>query len=212
VREGAVLHTRLNRIAADVAALDECLTYIEREIRPELEARPGSLGISVLEDRERGVAIFGSVWATSLEMSGSEDTEVPFRDELARKAGAPVTVEDYQIPVFELVERPAVPQRSYAVRLTRIQVRPSQVDDVIDVVGDIAVPSLIETPGFCDALLFAQPASGRLISETMWRDPEARAAAPSIAAIIRAEVPDEASDQIPAVEDYALVLSSLREP
>jgi hypothetical protein len=211
VKGGPVLSTRLNRIAADAAALDECVTYIEREIRPELEARPGSLGISVLTDQERGVAIFGSVWATSPEMSGSEDTELPFRRELARLAGGPVTAEGYQIPIFELIEPPIVPP-GYAVRLTRIQVRPSQVDDVIEVVGDIAVPSLVVTPVFCDALLFAQPATGRLISQTVWRDPQARAAAPSVAAIIQAEVPDQAGGQIPAVEDYTLVVSSLREP
>jgi hypothetical protein len=207
-----VLHTRLNRIAAGAAALDGCVSYIEREIRPALEARPGSLGISVLEDRERGVAIFGSVWATSSEMSGSEDTEAPLRGELARRAGGPVTVEDYQVPIFELVERQAPPRRGYAVRLTRIQVRPSQVDDVIEVVGDIAVPSLIEMPGFCDALLFADPASGRLISEIVWRDPRARADAPDVDAIVRTEFPDEASGEIRAVEDYALVFSSVREP
>jgi hypothetical protein len=207
-----VLHTRLNRIAADAAALDGCVSYIEREIRPVLEARPGSLGISVLEDPERGVAIFGSVWATSHKMAGSEDTEAPLRGELARRAGGPVTVEDYQVPIFELVERQALPRRGYAVRLTRIQVRPSQVDDVIEVVGTIAVPSLIETPGFCDALLFADPESGRLVSETVWRDARARASAPDVAAIVRAEVPDEASSEIRDVEDYALVFSSVREP
>jgi quinol monooxygenase YgiN len=207
-----MLHTRLNRFAADTAALDGCVTYIEREIRPALEARPGSLGISVLEDRERGVAIFGSVWATSLEMSGSADTEAPLRGELARRAGGPVTVEDYQVPIFELLEPGALTRPGHAVRLTRIQVRPSQVDDVIEVVGDIAVPSLTEAPGFCDALLFADPASGRLISETVWRDPGARAAAPSIAAIIRAEIPDEAIGDISAVDDYAFVFSSMQEP
>ena len=207
-----MLHTRLNRIAADAAALDGCVGYIEREIRPALETQPGSLGISVLEDRERGMAIFGSVWATSSEMSRSADTETPLRGELARQAGGPVTVEDYQVPIFELVVRQAPPRRGYAVRLTRMRVRPSQVDDVIEVVGDIAMPSLIETPGFCDALLFADPASGRLISETVWRDSGARAAAPSVAAIVRAEVPDEAGGEIRAVEDYALVFSTVREP
>ena len=207
-----MLHTRLNWITADADALDGCVTYIEREIRSALEIRPGSLGISVLEDRERGVAIFGSIWTTSDEMSGSENTEAPMRAELAKRAGAPVSVEDYQVPIFELVERQALTQRCHAVRLTRMQVRPSQVDDVIEVVGDIVVPSLIETPGFCDALLFADPASGHLISETMWRDPGARAAAPSIASILRTEVPDEASGEIRAVEDYSLVFSSMQEP
>jgi hypothetical protein len=207
-----VLHTRLSRIATDPAALDGCVTYIEREIRPVLEARLGSLGISVMEDRALGVAIFGSIWATSSEMSGSEDTEVPLRGELARLAGGPVTVETYQVPVFELMERQALPRRGFAVRLTRIQVRPSQVDDVIGVVGDIAVPSIVEAPGFCDALLFAHPASGRLISETVWRDPGARAAAPSVAAVVRAEVPDEAGGEIQAVEDYTLVFSTVQDP
>ena len=74
-----MLHTRLNWITADTPALDGCVTYVEREIRSALEARPGSLGISVLEDRERGVAIFGSIWATSNEMGGSENTEAPMR-------------------------------------------------------------------------------------------------------------------------------------
>jgi hypothetical protein len=205
-----MLNTRLNWIATDTAALDGCVRYIEREIRPALEARSGSMGISVLEDRERGVAIFGSVWTTSLEMSGSENTEAPLRGELARLAGGPVTVDDYQVPVFELVQPSALPTRGYAARLTRMQVRPSQVDDVIEVVGDIAVPSLVETDGFCDALLFADPASGRLICETVWRDPRARAAAPSVAAIVRAEVPDEAGGEIRAVEDYDLVFSSVQ--
>lgn len=207
-----MLHMRLNRIAADTAALDGCVTYIERKVRPALEARPGSLGISVLADRERGVAIFGSLWATSDEMRGSEDTEAPLRGELARRAGGPVTAEDYQVPVFELVERQALTRRCPAVRVTRMHVRPSRVDDVIGVVGDIAVPSLIEAPGFCDALLFADPASGRLVSQTAWRDPVARATAPGIAAIVRAEVPDEAGGGIRAVEDYTLLFSSLQEP
>lgn len=158
------------------------------------------------------LSALGSVWATSLQMSGSEDTEAPLRGELARRAGGPVTVEDYQVPIFELVEQQALTRGGHAVRLTRMQVRPSQVDDVIGVVGDIAVPSLIEAPGFCDALLLADPASGRLISETIWQDPGARAAAPSIAAIVRAEIPDEASSDIRAVEDYALVFSSMQEP
>jgi hypothetical protein len=220
-REDAVLHTRLTLLAVDTAALDACISYIEQEIGPALERRPGSLGISVLEDRERGVAIFGSVWATSGEMNGSENTEAPLRAELAGRAGGPLTVEEYQVPVFELVEQLALPQRGLAAQLTRIQVKPSQVDDAIEVVGDYAVPSLVQAPGFCDALLFADGSSGRLISETIWRDPRARRAAPSVATIVRTEMPDaevpdevtgDTSAKIRDVEDYTLVFSTVREP
>ena len=216
-------HIRLSRIAADPPALDDCVAYIEREARQAVELRPGSLGISVLADRTEGAALFGSVWATREAMSASEETEAPLRAELARRAGSPVTVWDYQIPVSVIFDHAVLLLGGQAVRLTRIQVKPSQVDDVIEVVGDEVAPSMSEAPGFRGVLLFADPASGRMISETIWRDPRARAAAPSVAAIIRREFPDEADSDIPGfpdeggaeicgVADYSLVFSTIRDP
>ena len=218
-----MLHIRLSRIATDPPALDDCVAYIESEARQAVEFRPGSLGISVLADRTEGAALYGSVWVSWDAMSASEETEAPLRAELAKRAGTPVTVWDYQIPISVIFDYALLLQGGQAVRLTRIQVKPSQVDDVIEVVGDEVVPSLSEAPGFRAALLFADPASGRMISETIWRDPRARAAAPSVAAIIRREFPDEAGSDIPGfpdeggaeicgVTDYSLVFSSMRDP
>ena len=218
-----VLHIRLSRIAADPAALDDCVAYIKSVARPVVEFRPGSLGISVLADRAEGAALFGSVWASSEAMSASEETEAPQRAELAERAGRPVTVEEYQIPISVIFDHAFLLLGGQAVRLTQIQVKPSQVDAVIEVVGDEVVPSLSEAPGFRAALLFADPTSGRMISETIWRDPGARAVAPSVAAIIRREFPDEAGSDIPGfpdegvaeicgVADYSLVFSSIRDP
>jgi hypothetical protein len=97
-----------------------------------------------------------------------------------------------------------------ATRLTRIEVKPSAIDDVIEAFGDSAVPLLAETPGFRSALLFADPASGQLISHTVWQDPRARAASPSVAAVIRADLLEGANCVIRGVEDYSLVFSSAR--
>jgi hypothetical protein len=218
-----VLHIRLTRIAAESPALDDCIAYIESEARWAVEFRPGSLGISVLADRTEGAALFGSVWVSWEAMSATEETEAPLRAELAKRAGTPVTVCDYQIPISVIFDHALLLLGGQAVRLTRIQVKPSQVDDVIEVAGDQVVPPLSEAPGFRAALLFADPASGRMISETIWRDARARAAAPSVAAIIRREFPDEAGSDIPGfsdeggaeicgVADYSLVFSSLRDP
>jgi quinol monooxygenase YgiN len=217
-----VLHIRLSWIAADPTALDGCVAYIKREARQAVELRPGSLGISVLADRAEGAALFGSLWASSEAMSASEETEAPLRAELAKRAGTPVAVEDYQVPISVIFDYAMLLLGGQAVRLTRIQVKPSQVDDVIEVVGDEVVPSLSEAAGFRAALLFADPASGRMISETIWRDPRARAAAPSVAATIRSEFPDEAGRDNPGllgeggaeihgVTDYRLVFSSIRD-
>jgi anti-sigma B factor antagonist len=140
-----------------------------------------------------------------MELTGAREALA----ELARRIQRPVTAEDYQVAVFE---REAPLRSGEAVRLTRLQVKPPGVADVAEVFGDTAVPRLAEVPGFCATLLFAAPASGQLISQTVWRDPSARAASPGVAEMIRAEVLDDEDCEIRAVEDYRLVFSSARKP
>ena len=67
-------------------------------------------------------------------------------------------------------------------------------------------------PGFHEALLFADPAGGQLISQTAWSDAAARAANPSIAEMIRGEVLDQENWQIRAEEDYRLAFDSAWKP
>ena len=46
---------------------------------------------------------------------------------------------------------------------------------MIEAFGDSDVPLAGGNPGFRSVLLFADPASGQLVSETVWRHPRARA-------------------------------------
>ena len=206
-----MMHARVSQITADPPVLAGCLAYLEHEVRPVVESQHGSLGLSLLAGQEPGVAIVESFWATHEHelVWAAGETEARVRGELARRIRRPVTAEDYQVPVFE---RGAPLRSGEAVRLTRMQVKPPGAADVDDVFGDTAVPWLADTPGFCGALLFAAPASGRLISQTVWRDPAARAASPSLAEMIRAKVLDDEDYEVLAVEDYSLVFSSARKP
>jgi heme-degrading monooxygenase HmoA len=204
-----MMHVRFSLITADPRVLAGCLGFLQGEGRPVLENQHGSLGLSLLAGQEPGVAIVESFWATHDAFWVSEETDALVRGELGRRVGRPVTAEDFQVPVFE---REAPLRSGQAVRLTRVEVKPPGVPDVIDVYGDTAVPQLADTPGFCGALLFAAPASGRLISQTVWRDPAARTASPSVASVLRREVLAEEDCEIRGVEDYSLVFSSARKP
>ena len=199
-----MMHVRFSLVAADPPVLAGYIGYLEDQARPVLEGKHGSLGLSLLE--EPGVLIFESFWATHEALWLSEETEAVFRGELARRVARPVRAEDYQVAVFEREGPPGE-----AVRLTRIQVKPTGVADVVHVYGDTAVPWLAGTPGFRETLLFADPAAGQLISQTVWRDPAARAVGPSVAEMIRGEVLD-GDCEIRAVEDYRLVFDSARKP
>jgi hypothetical protein len=203
-----VLHLRLNLIAASPPVLRECVKYIEDEVRPALESQPGSLGLSLLISPGLGVAVLESFWASVRALRASQPTAVSLRGELTRRARASVTDEQYRIPVFEHKAAP----RGGAVRLTRMQAKPSAVEEVTEAFGASAVPWLAETPGFCAALLFADPDSGSLISQTVWRGTQARAASPSTATMIQADVLNATDCVIRAVEDYSLVFSSARKP
>lgn len=206
-----MMHARVSQVTAAPPDLAGCLAYLERVVGPVMESQPGSLGLALLAGQEPGVAIVESFWATHEHelVWAAGETEALVRGELARRFQRPVTAEDYEVAVFE---REAPLRSGEAVRLTRLQVRPPGVADVADVFGDTAVPSLAEAPGFCGALLFAAPASGRLISQTVWRDPSARAASPAVAEIIRPEILGDEDCEIRAVEDYRLVFSSVRKP
>jgi len=191
-------------ITTDHLTAGEWVQYIESEVRPAVESQPGSLGLFLLASSEPGVAVLESFWASHDALRASEQAATALRGELARRTGGQVPVEEYRVGVFQ---REVALRGGEAARLTRIT--PSAVDDVIETFGDTAVPLLAESSGFYGALLFADRDSGELISETVWRDAQARAASPSTAEVIRAELLESAHCVIRGVEDYALVFSSV---
>ena len=202
-----MLHARLSVITADPPALDDCISYIQTKARLAVEGMHGSLGLSLLISPEPNAAVLESFWLSHDALRASEPAATALRDELARQAGGTVTMEQYQIAVFEQEAPMPGPE---AARLTRIEVKPSAVADVIETFGDTAVPRLAEIPGFCGALLFADPASGRLISQSLWHHARSRAAGPSTAAVLEADLLEAAHCVIRAVDDYTLVFSSAR--
>ena len=200
-----MMHVRFSLISGDPLVLAECIGYLKDEARPVLESQHGSLGLALLEGP--GVVISESFWAMHEALWLSQESDAELRGELGRRVQRPVTAEDYQVAVFEREARPG-----QAVRLTRVEVKPAGIPDVVHVYGDTAVPWLADTPGFCETLLFADPEGGQLISQTGWRDPAARAASPSVTEMIRSDLLADDDCQIRAVEDYRLVFDSARKP
>jgi hypothetical protein len=54
-------HIEFNLITADPARLGTAVTFIATGFRSEVESRPGSLGITLRDNPELGVAILHSV-------------------------------------------------------------------------------------------------------------------------------------------------------
>jgi hypothetical protein len=205
-----MLHVEVSRITADPHRLAVAVSYLRSEGCPAVERQPGSLGTSLLLDPEAGAAGFESFWASDGALLDSEDVIAASAGEAARRAGGTVTRERYAVLVFE---REAPWRGGQGVRVTAMTVKPSMLSSVEDAVawyGDTAVPRLADAGGFCAALLYADRASGRLVSETVWRDTRALAAGRGTAAAGEAAAAAELNGVIGASGEYRLVFSSAR--
>lgn len=204
-----MLQARFHLITADPLRLADVLKFIETEVRPDTESRQGSVGMSLYANPEVGAAVLESFWATREMLLLNEKRGLPdFRDALRRAAGT-VSVEDYRVPVFEWDwAGPLDPGAEF--RLTWIEIEPSKADDAVEAYGDTVVPALSDTEGFVGALLLAGQGTGRLISEAVWRSPQALAAGRSAAAAAWADMVESTGCVMGAVHEYGLVFTSAR--
>jgi quinol monooxygenase YgiN len=202
-----MMHAGFNLFTGDPLRLDDSIKYIESALRPLVESQPGSLGISLHANPELGLAVLETFWRNGDYLRDSEYVIGDSCSEAARRAAGTVTVEHYAVPVFER-DRPMIP--GAGVRLTRMDVAPSSVDDAIEVFGDTETPWLAEEAGCSSVLYLVDRASGRSISETVWRDAAALAGSRSAAAAERVRAAETAGCVIRALQECTLVVSSAR--
>ncbi len=202
-----MLQARFNLITADPDRLADTVGYIKAEVRPAVESLHGSMGMSLYTNPEVGVAVLESFWASRAALIHSEQIVAPRRSDAVQRARGTVCVERYRVPVFE---REAPLDTGAGLRLTRMDVETSRVEDAVESYGATAVPWLAETAGFCGALLLIDRNTGHLISEAIWDSPKALAASRSAAAAVRVETVKAIGCVIRAVEEYDLVFNSAR--
>jgi hypothetical protein len=205
-----VLHIEMSWITAKPLRLGDAIGYLASEVRPAVEGQPGNLGTSLLITPEGGALGFESFWVSAGALVASEDVIAASVREAARRAGGTVTRERYEVLVFEL-EAPL--RGGQGVRVTRMDVEPSKLSNVEDAVawyGDTAVPRLADASGFCAALLYADWASGRLLSETIWQDSHALVTGRTAAMAGEAAAAEALNGVIGASGEYRLEFSSAR--
>jgi steroid delta-isomerase-like uncharacterized protein len=202
------MHARINMLAGDPARLGEANHYLERTVRPQVEAEPGNRGIAVLTNAQLGVGIVATYWDSADAMTASEPAvEVP-RKELTEMVKGTVAVEHYEVAVFVRRSRPGP---ATGVRITRLDADPVRLSAVIEEFRLTAVPTLSQMRGLVSTQLLVDRDTGQCVVATAWEDMSAMAANRSMVAASRTEFAAVMHVQIRAVEEYALVFSSVRE-
>jgi hypothetical protein len=204
-----VLHAGLSLITVNPLRLDQSREHIETVVGPQAERQGGTLGWSLHLNSDLGLAMFETLWVSDDALQAGEHVIAASRDEAVPHAAGTLTSERYAVPVFEQ-EAPVA--AGAGVRLTRVDVAPSKIEDAIEVFGDTTVPWLADTKGFCRTLYLVDRDAGHTVSETVWQDTDALAGSRTAAAAIRAEVASAADGVIRAVEEYSVLFNSMRKP
>ncbi len=148
--------------------IDAGTAYIRDEVMPTLQELPGSIGLSLMVDRESGRCIATSAWESedALHYSASEGRRL--RNLAAERfgGGAPL-VEEWEIAVLHR-ER----GNGACVRATWLTVPPDLMEAGIDYYRDTVLRQIEHLPGFCSASLLVDRGSGRAVSSASFRTRE----------------------------------------
>jgi hypothetical protein len=199
------MHLRQTLITADPAHFGEAVDYIENDARPLVEREPGNLGISLKVKRPIGVAQVETYWISGDAMRESDRNVRATREEAAHRSNGTVSVESFPVASFARV---APLEPGAGVRVTRLESLPTQVDQFVADYEDTALPWLLETEGFCGALLGMHRRSGQSVSETIWQDEDALVESRSVAAAIRVDAVKATNSAVRFLEEYTVVFGS----
>ena len=202
------MYARVNMLAGDPAMLSEATRYLEGTVRPQVEGQAGNRGLACLVNAELGTCVVASYWDSADAMTASEQAVQVSRKELAEMVRGSVTIEHYEVPVFVRRSRPA---SGAGVRLARVECPPGHIDAFIEEFRNTAAPELMDMQGMASAHLLTDRTTGRCVVVTGWQDMAALAASRGATARLRADAAAAMHLQVRAVEEYALVFTSIRD-
>jgi hypothetical protein len=202
-------HVEVSRITGDPRRMADAVSYLTSEVRPVMDRQPGNLGTSLLLAPETGAAGFESFWASNGALLDSGDV---IAASVRETAGGPGNSDP------RALRGPGVRAGGTAARRAG---RAGDTDGrrAVKAVGCRGCRGLVrghggarlaDASGFCAALLYADWASGHVISETVWHDPQALAASRGTAAAGEAAAAEALTGVISASAGYQLVFSSAR--
>lgn len=152
------MYVRATTIHADLAKLDEGIAFVRDSVVPAVATLPGTLGLTMMVDRETGTTSVSTAWETEQARADADELLTSLRAKAARQMGGGTPVTE----LFELVAidrlRPA--QAGFWSRVTRVTIPPSDVEEAIDAYTSSIVHDLRLLDGYCSAVLLVDRGKG----------------------------------------------------
>jgi hypothetical protein len=203
------VRARSTTIRGDPRSIDEGVAYLRDEALPAMQQMDGFIGPSVLAERLTGRCIVTSAWTDPQALRASDARIRPMREEMARRFGGPVEVQDWDVVVLHRVHRTAP---GACARVTWARAVHEPMDRFVPAYRSNLMPRLEELPGFCSLSLLVDPHSGRSVGVESFENRETLQHTRGDARALREEFSSAMGAQVTEVAEMDLVLAHLRVP
>jgi heme-degrading monooxygenase HmoA len=149
--------------------MDAGIAFIREQVMPALQELPGSIGVSLLADRQSGRCIATSAWESEDAMHHSAEEARQYRNLAAERFGRLVTTQEWDIAVLH---REHSSDDGACVRATWLTVPPDLIDGGIEYFRGSVLPQVEQLPGFCSTSLLVDRRAGRAVSSVSFRSRE----------------------------------------
>ena len=183
--------------------IDAGLKFVINEAGPMLDKIEGCRGLSMLVDRETGLCIATSSWATEDAMLASDDALRPIRDRGRDILGATMQIDSWEI---------AVMHRSHHGECCRVSWLQGDLDAMTATFRVGILPELERTLGFCSASLLVNRSTDLGCVTVAWETRAAMEASRSAADDMRSRAARDAGGEIVEVHEFDLAYAHLHVP
>jgi hypothetical protein len=185
------------------------IAFVRHVAQPTVTGLPGSVGLSMWVDRDRGGCLISTGWGTRAAMRASDAVLAPVRAEAGRVLGGTPVTEEWELAHLHRLRR-ATP--GCWIRSTAIEFVPADLERVLDTYRRLTVPAMEALNGFCSAALVIDRPGSRGVSTVTFESLETLTASRARADDIRQAAVDEAHVQVERVTEMEQVIAGLHIP
>jgi heme-degrading monooxygenase HmoA len=205
-----MMYARSTTVHGSPATIDEGIRFIQTQVMPLVEQLDGSIGLSMLADRESGRCIITTAWESENALRASGDAVKESR----ARAGEVFGDDRPEVAEWEfgLVHRIRPSEAGAGTRVIWAQRAAGPMDDALDVMRTRILPQVEELPGFCSVSMLTDPTTGRASTAVTYESRAAMDAANERGSTLRSEFSQAAGMEITEVAGFDLVIAHLRVP
>ena len=203
------MYARSTTIYGDPMMMDDGIAYVRDTVMPAIRQMAGSVGLSMLCDRETGRCIVTTSWRDEMSMHDTEHAVHDLRQRAAEKLGGHADVQEWEIAVMHRMHEA---HNGACTRVIYGSIDADRLDDAVSTMRTSMLARMEELPGFCAVNCMIDRETGRSATAVTYDSRADMTAANEQAAALREEFAGGVGMEITGVAEFDLVLAHLRVP